>query len=322
MPMNTVSLPCQAATAPSPTAPSAAAPAPRLALGIAVGLLAASIGALYTVFARWGIAHGLQAPDLTVLRFGVAGLVTLPVLLWAWRADAAQFVQRWRLWVGVALLAGTPFGLLMFGALQFAPTSHAAVFPFAAMSVMGLILSAGVLGDRITARKGLGIGVVLSGLVLLSGVEASSFTARAALGDAMFIAAGTLWAGFGILLRKHRLDPLLATAVVSFSALITYVPVYLLATGGARLLAAAPAVLWTEVLVQGLIAGAGTLFTYAKMVSLLGPSRAAVFPALAPGLAALMAWPVLGHVPTAAETTGLVVVMSGLLVAVTGASRR
>jgi drug/metabolite transporter (DMT)-like permease len=295
---------------------------PRLALGLAVGLLAASIGALYTVFARWGIAHGLHAPDLTVLRFGVAGLVTLPVLLWAWRRDTAQFTQRWRLWAAVALLAGTPFGLLMFGALQFAPPSHAAVFPFAAMSVMGLLLSALMLGDRITVRKGFGIAVVLGGLVLLSGVEASSFTGRAALGDAMFMAAGTLWAGFGILLRKHRLDPLLATAVVSFSALVTYVPVYLLATGAARLLAAAPAGLWTEVLVQGLIAGAGTLFTYAKMVSLLGPSRAAIFPALAPGLAALMAWPVLGHVPTAAETTGLVIVMAGLVLAVTGGLRR
>lgn len=297
-------------------------PNPRMALGIAVGLLAASIGALYTVFARWGIAHGLEAPDLTVLRFGVAGLVTLPVLLWAWRTDAGPFVQRWRLWAAVALLAGTPFGLLMFGALQFAPSSHAAVFPFAAMSVMGLVLSALVLGDRITARKGLGISVVLAGLVLLSGVEASSFTVRAALGDGMFIAAGSLWAGFGILLRKHRLDPLLATAVVSFSALVTYVPVYLLATGGARLLTAAPAVLWTEVLVQGLIAGAGTLFTYAKMVSLLGPSRAAIFPALAPGLAALMAWPVLGPTPTAAETAGLVIVMAGLVLAVTGGLRR
>jgi drug/metabolite transporter (DMT)-like permease len=293
---------------------------PRLALGIAVGLLAAGIGALYTVFARWGIVHGLQAPDLTVLRFGVAGLVTLPVLLWAWRRNAAQLTQRWR--AVVALLAGTPFGLLMFGALQFAPPSHAAVFPFAAMSVMGLLLSAMALGDRITARKGLGIAVVLAGLVLLSGVEASSFTGRAALGDAMFIAAGTLWAGFGILLRQHRLDPLLATAVVSFSALITYVPVYLLATGGARLLAATPAVLWIEVLVQGLIAGAGTLFTYAKMVALLGPSRAAIFPALAPGLAALMAWPVLGHVPTAAETAGLVIVMAGLVLAVTSGLRR
>jgi drug/metabolite transporter (DMT)-like permease len=211
---------------------------------------------------------------------------------------------------------------LMFGALQFAPPSHAAVFPFAAMSVMGLLLSALVLGDRITVRKGLGIAVVLGGLVLVSGVEASSFTGRAALGDAMFIAAGTLWAGFGILLRKHRLDPLLTTAVVSFSALVTYVPVYLLATGGARLLKAAPMVVWTEVLVQGLIAGAGTLFTYAKMVSLLGPSRAAIFPALAPGLAALMAWPLLGHVPTLAETAGLVIVMAGLVLAVTGGLRR
>nr|NDG61356.1 EamA/RhaT family transporter [Betaproteobacteria bacterium] len=46
------------------------------------------------------------------------------------------------------------------------------------------------------------------------------------MGDAMFLAAGTLWAGFGIVLRKHRLDPLLATAVISISALLSYVPAY------------------------------------------------------------------------------------------------
>jgi drug/metabolite transporter (DMT)-like permease len=295
--------------------------ATRLAAGIAVGLLAASIGALYTVFARWGIARGLQAPDLTALRFGVAGLVTLPVLLLAWHRDAAQFTTRWRLWLAVAALAGTPFGLLMFGALQFAPASHAAVFPFAAMSVGGLLLAAVVLGDRVTARKAVGIGVVLAGLVLLSGVDAASFSARSAAGDAMFVAAGLLWAGFGILLRQHRLDPLLATAVVSVSALLTYVPAYLGFSGTARLLGSDAQVLWTEVLVQGVIAGAGTLFTYATMVRLLGPSRAAIFPALAPGLAALMAWPLLGHVPTAAEAAGLVTVMTGLIVAVTSARR-
>jgi drug/metabolite transporter (DMT)-like permease len=302
--------------------PAATAEGPRLAIGLMVGLLAASIGALYTVFARWGIAHGLQAPDLTALRFGVAGLVTLPVLVMAVRRNRAVFSSQWRAWVLVALLAGTPFGLLMFGALQFAPAAHAAVFPFAAMSVMGLVLGAWVAGEALAARKVAGIGIVLAGLVLLSGLEAASFTGRALLGDAMFVAAGTLWAGFGIVLRKHKLDPLLATAVVSFSALVTYVPLYLVSIGGTRLLAAAPSVLWIEILVQGVIAGAGTLFTYAKMVSLLGPSRAAVFPALAPGLAALVAWPVLDHVPTAAETTGLVVAMLGLLIAVTTASSR
>lgn len=292
----------------------------QLAQGLAVGLVAASIGALYTVFARWGIARNLSSPDLTVLRFGVAGCLMLPVMALACRRDLAQFTTRWRIWLLVALLAGTPFGLLMFGALQYAPASHAAVFPFTAMSVMGMVLGAVVLGDRMTPRRVLGIAVVLIGLVLVSGLEASSLTLRAAVGDAMFLAAGTLWAGFGIVLRKHRLDPLLATAVISISALLTYVPAYFWFTGAAGLIAATPAVFWTEVLVQGVIAGAGTLYTYSKMVSLLGASRAAVFPALAPGLAALMAWPVLGHVPALAESMGLLLVMAGLLVAVTASS--
>ncbi|MFZ2989981.1 DMT family transporter [Ideonella sp.] len=276
----------------------AAGESTKLLVGVAVGLLAASIGALYTVFARWGIAHGLQSPDLTVLRFGVAGVLTLPVLWWAWRRDAAQFTTRWRVW---ALMA---------------------VFPFTAMSLMGMLLGAVVLGEQLSRRKLTGIGVVLLGLVLVSGVDTASFTARAALGDLMFLAAGTLWACFGIVLRQHRLDPLLATAVVSLSALLTYVPVYFLSIGIDRLVAVLPQVFWTEVLVQGVIAGAGTLFTYAKMVSLLGPGRAAIFPALAPGLAALMAWPVLGHVPTGAEAAGLAVAMAGLILAVTAPARR
>jgi drug/metabolite transporter (DMT)-like permease len=294
----------------------------RVLAGIATGLLAASIGALYTVFARWGITHGLQSPDLTVLRFGIAGVLTLPVLLLAWRRDAADLLARWRAWILVALLAGAPFGLLMFGALQFAPASHAAVFPFTAMSVMGMVLGAIMLGESLSARKVAGIVIVLAGLLLLSGVDATSFTARAAVGDAMFLTAGTLWAGFGIVLRKHQLDPLLATAVVSLSALLTYVPAYLLLVGPSRLMQAAPLVFWTEVLVQGVIAGTGTLFTYAKVVAMLGSARAAVFPALAPGLAALLAWPVLGHVPAAAEAAGLIVAMGGLLLAVTSPARR
>ncbi|MBX9684549.1 MAG: DMT family transporter [Hyphomicrobium sp.] len=289
----------------------------RFALGISVGLLAATIGALYTVVARWGINHGLQSTDLTFLRFAVAGLVTLPVLALAWRRDQPGMIARWRAWLAIGVLAGPLFGLLMFTAFQFAPASHAAVFPFSAMSVMGTVLAAIVLGDRITARKTLGIATVLSGLIVLSGVDAASLTGHALIGDALFVCAGTMWAGFGLVLRRHKLDPLLATAVVSFFALFTYVPIYLMGDGIYRLLDAAPAVVWVEVLVQGLIAGAGTLYTYAKMVSLLGVSRAAVFPALAPGIAALLAWPVLGHIPDTYESLGLVIAVVGLLVTVT-----
>ena len=304
---------------------SMAAPKPfesALARGLLVGLIAASIGALYTVFARWGIARGMDSSDMTFLRFSVAGVVTLPVLALALWRDARALFARWRSWSAVALLAGPLFGLLMFTALQWAPAAHAAVFPFTAMSVMGTLMSAVFLGDRLTLRKAVGIAVVVAGLVVLSGLEIRSLAGRALWGDALFIAAGTLWAGFGIVMRKHRLDPLLATAVISFVALVTYVPIYLATVGIQRLLAVAPAVLWTEAIVQGLIAGAGTLYTYSKMVALLGPARAAVFPALAPGIAAFLAWPVLGHVPTGIEAAGLLIAVTGLLITVTAGSVR
>lgn len=296
----------------------------NLMRGLLTGLVAASIGALYTVFARWGIARGMDAADMTLLRFGVAGLVTLPVLGLALKRDARGLLVRWRSWLAVALLAGPLFGLLMFSALQWAPAAHAAVFPFTAMSVMGTLMSAVFLGDRLTLRKAGGIAVVVAGLVVLSGLDIRSMTGRALWGDVLFIAAGTLWAGFGIVMRKHRIDPLLATAIISFFALVTYVPTYLATVGIHRLLAVAPTVLWTEALVQGLIAGAGTLFTYSKMVALLGPARAAVFPALAPGIAAFLAWPVLGHVPTGIEAAGLLIAVTGLLITVTasGSTRR
>ncbi len=146
---------------------AAASEQSRLIKGVAVGLLAASIGALYTVVARWGIVNGLQSPDLTVLRFGVAGIITLPILLLAWRRGRHELLAHWKVWVAISLLAGTPFGLLMFGALQLAPSSHAAVFPFASMSVMGMLISAWVLGDKITTRKAVGISVVLVGLLIV-----------------------------------------------------------------------------------------------------------------------------------------------------------
>jgi drug/metabolite transporter (DMT)-like permease len=291
----------------------------RLLQGVAVGLVAASIGALYTVFARWGIGHGMQSTDMTFLRFAVAGVVTLPVLVRVVGLDAHAFLARWRAWLAVSLLAGPLFGLLMFTALQWAPASHAAVFPFTAMSVMGTLMSAIFLGDRLTLRKISGIAIVIAGLVILSGLELASMTGKALVGDALFVAAGTLWAGFGIVMRRNQLNPLTATSVISFAALVTYVPLYVMYVGLERLLSTTQTVLWTELVIQGLIAGGGTLYTYSKMVSLLGPARAAVFPALAPGIAALMAWPVLDHVPTTTELTGLIVSISGLLWTVTGA---
>ena len=123
----------------------------------------------------------------------------------------------------------------MFSAFELAPASHAAVFPFSTISIAGTLMSAYFLDDRITVRKVLGIAIVLVGLLLLSGFSLASMSTSALAGDALFVAAGALWAGFGVVLRKYRIDPLLATAVISLFALLTYVPAYLWMTGARHL---------------------------------------------------------------------------------------
>jgi drug/metabolite transporter (DMT)-like permease len=181
-----------------------------------MGLLAAAIGALYSVYATYGLARGLKSADMTRLRTSVAGIFTLPVLVYCLRFGAKVLTGQWCRWLAVALLAGPLFGELLFTAFQFAPPSHGAVFPFAATSVVGTIFAAVFLTDPLTRRKLLGIGIVIVGLLTLSGVSSAPLTGRASIGDALFIAAGAMWAGFGVVMRKFRLDPILATTAAGY----------------------------------------------------------------------------------------------------------
>jgi len=151
-----------------------------------------------------------------------------------------------------------------------------------------------------------GIGIVIAGLLTLSGVSAASLTGRASIGDMLFIAAGSLWAGFGVLMRKFRLDPILATAVAG--DIRTRRLCALLSRDGGNGSDRAPPTDQSSPSRSGCRAcwqATGTVYTYAKTVQLLGAGKAAIFPALIPGLATLMGWPILGHIPTLTEAIGL-----------------
>ena len=64
-------------------------------------------------------------------------------------------------------------------------------------------------------------------------------------------------------------------------------------------------------LVQGIMAGAGPIFLFARSVMLLGGGRAATFPALVPGFALVIGYVALGIVPSIAQIIGMVIVVVG-----------
>jgi drug/metabolite transporter (DMT)-like permease len=73
---------------------------------------------------RIGVNTTLTAFDLTALRFGVAGVVLLPVVL---RRGLAFDRLGWPGFTAVVIGAAAPVQLLVGAGLSFAPVAHASV---------------------------------------------------------------------------------------------------------------------------------------------------------------------------------------------------
>jgi len=67
----------------------------------------------------------------------------------------------------------------------------------------------------------------------------------------------------------------------------------------------------TCALLQGVFAGPGATFLFARAVTLLGAGRAVLFTALVPAITLLMGYLALGEVPSVSQLVGLVIVVIG-----------
>jgi drug/metabolite transporter (DMT)-like permease len=248
--------------------------------GALYGAGAVSIWAGFIVITRLGVTTSLTAFDITAVRFTVAGLILLPLLL---RRGLALDRLGWRGFLTLAIGGGAPMVLCVGIGLRFAPAAHAgALFPG-----------------------------MLPVFVALAGVTLGG---RQTIGHVLFLTAAVLWASYTVAMRRARLDGLHAAAVAAVASLLVYVPVYALFVD--KRLFHAP---WRDIIIQGFYQGVLTmvvsLFLYGRAVSLLGASRGAAFGALAPAVAALLAVPVLGEWPTAADWTAIALISAGVYLA-------
>ena len=300
------------------TAPAAIpAAAPRLSsetTGLILGVTAALIWGSYLAMARAGISSGLGATDIAFIRYSVAGLIMLP---WLLRHEPVRLAGLgWTRAVALALLAGPLFVLIGAGGYKFAPLAHGAVLQPAALATAAMIAASLVFGERLTWARIIGIATILMGLIVIAGPGLLAGGATTPIGDAMFIAAGLMWAVFSILSKRWAVSQIAATAAVSVLSALIYVPGYLLTSGLERLAALPTKTLDAQIVVQGVLSGVVAVIAYSRAVQLLGPGRAAVFPALVPASAIVLGVPIVGELPTVLQIVGLAVVSVGLLTAI------
>ncbi len=299
-----------------PAVPAAPA-APGLSAvqrGALFGLTAAVIWGLMQASARLAVAQGLNPMDLAALRFGGAALVLLPWLLRHGVRNMAGL--GWRRAATFALLVGPLFFMTNVGGFHFAPLAHGTVLLPASFIVASSLLAAWVLRERISAARLVGFGFVVAGMVAIAGPGLWSAGSKAWIGDLMFIAAGLMWAGATILVKRWSASPLQMTAAVAVLSATLFLPLYALFGTPGHLMQLPWKVTVGQLAVQGLLAGVGAVLAFTRSVQLLGPAKAAVFPALVPAFGLLVGVPLTGDVVTAWQAAGLCFTTLGLLFAI------
>lgn len=280
----------------------------RSLVGISLGMLAVVGWGIYNVGTEIGQAQGFRAPDLTLLRYGVGALVLLPWFVWRGRG-----LDQRRL-VVLALVGGPVFALILNQGYQLAPLAHAVVIGPAMSIITTLSLVRVVDGQKISARRMLGMAILLGGLAVI-GLDrggGTQITTSVLKGDLCFVGSGGLWGLYSWLLGRWRMPPVETTAGVAIYASAVYVPVYLTLWGLPDL----PGAVWAQqVLFQGLIGGSGALVAFAMAVGILGTARAAVFNALVPPSAVLMAIPMAAMFPSPLQWLGVGLATVGLMLA-------
>ncbi|MBR0646307.1 DMT family transporter [Plastoroseomonas hellenica] len=292
---------------------------PKFVLGLAAGLCASLIWGGHAVVARAALTgQGLMPLDLAAFRYGVAGLLLLPV---AWQARLALAEIGLRRLLVLTAMGGAPNLLLFVSGLIFAPATHGGTISSMTVPVAGALLAIPLLKEVPTPGRWMALGAMAAG-VLLIGWDGIAGTAPGAWrGDILLLACGITWAAFTLLLRRWQVPALAATAAVTALSALAVLPVWLPWRAAAVMAMPAGPVLF-HLVAQGLLLGGVALFLYAKGVELLGATRAATLSVMVPVVALALAALVLGEEVGGLKLAGATLAVGGMLAAVLFTGRR
>ena len=274
--------------------------------GVLCGTGAAFFWALGFVAARHGVVIGLSPFVLALHRFVWPGLALLPVVAANGLGNLGEV--GWRRGLVLTFFGGLPLALLSYVGYVFVPLGHGGVIQPSCAALGGMVLARLVLKEALPPRRIAGALTIVIGLAVIGAEALRTMGGTGIVGDLLFVAAGSFFAIFGVLLRQWRISPMRAAAVTSVLSLAG-LPILLFTFD--NMLAAGFLENLLQAVVQGIFAGAGAIYLFTRAVVLLGASRAVLFPSLVPPFVLLLGFLALGEVPSLSQLAGLAVVVIG-----------
>jgi drug/metabolite transporter (DMT)-like permease len=244
--------------------------------------VALAVVALLTVMRFRGLPFPPRKQALALLGLGVLGNGLYQVFF-------AEGISRTRAGNAALVMAAGPAFIAFLGRLRGVEKVHLRGYVGIALSVAG-------------------IGIVMSGTAAANHGDASL------LGDALILLASATWATYTVLLQPitHEVDGIQVSALTMLGGAVP-----LLAVSSPAIMRTAwstlPLPVWMAIGYSGIIALVIAYLIWYRGIRLIGPTRTAMYGNLQPVIAVLVAWAVLGEVPTGAQGLGALAVFAGLL---------
>jgi drug/metabolite transporter (DMT)-like permease len=278
------------------------------ALGMLCGAGSALFWAFGFVAARHGVLIGMSPLVLSLHRFVWPGIALLPVVAAGGLGDLGGGGLGWRRGIAITLVGGLPLALWSYIGYVYVPLGHGSIIQPSCAAVGGLVLARLILKEKLPPLRIAGALTIVLGLAVIGAEALRTMGSQGLLGDLLFVAAGSSFAIFGMLLRLWRIPPMHAAAVTSVLSLAG-LPILLLAYR--NFLAAGFYENLLQAVVQGIFAGPAAIYLFTRAVILLGAGRAALYPSLVPVFSLLTGFLVLGEAPSISQLIGLAIVVVG-----------
>ncbi|MCM2474086.1 DMT family transporter [Rhizobium sp. CG5] len=263
--------------------PAAETTKPTLSAGIgaASALSVVLIWAAWLISTRHSVGGSLSALDLSLLRYGIPGLLLAPV--WLKTGLWPKGVPKLPL-VLMVLGSGAPFFQVVAFGMRSTPASAAGVLLPGIMPLATALIGMALLGERPDRMRKCGMAAILTGGLLLLAANLSTGT-LSWVSYTILPAGATLWAIYTHAFRRSGLSAFEGGALICVWSTIINLAFVLFY--GTHLLSAPFSETGLQMLTQGILSGLVATLLYGAAVRSLGGTQAAAYTAVTPVAAAI-----------------------------------
>lgn len=255
----------------------------------------------FTILSRLNLHWHVSAWDLVAMRFAIAFMLIMPVLIY--KKDLA-FLWHPRP-VILALTGGLAYCLTVYSAFLHAPAAHAAIFLNGCIPLCTAVAAYLIFRQPFDKHTWASLSIMLSALTVMSYLMLHQQGVTFGLGDILFFMSAVWWGIFTVLLKQWKLSAWHSMASVAIWSALIYLPIYLLFIPK-HFQDAEPIHLLIQGLFHGVLVVIVATLTYVAAIERLGAFKTGSIVTLAPFIAAIVAVPLLNEPLNVAIACGLV----------------